>query len=63
MLAVEGSVLTIKQAARASRTRCAIVGNDTFRSGMMLLIFDRVNGKPVGLRMDGGYGYYTLRKS
>ena len=22
-----------------------------------------INGKPARLRMDGGYGYYTLRKS
>jgi len=62
VVAVAGSALTIKQGPEKPDT-LHYIGNDTFRNGSAVLTFDRVNGKPAVLRMDGGYGYYTLRKS
>ena len=62
VLTVEGSVLTMKAGGPTPDT-LRYIGNDTFRSGPSLISFERANGKPVRLRMDGGYGYYILRKS
>ena len=62
VLAVEGSVLTMKAGGPTPDT-LHYVGNDTFRNGTSLISFDRTNGKPTRLRMDGGYGYYILKKS
>ena len=61
-VAVEGSVLTLK-AGPGSADTLHYVGNDTFRNGGTLFTFERVNGKPARIRMDAGYGYYTLKKS
>jgi CubicO group peptidase (beta-lactamase class C family) len=62
VLTVDGSVLTSKQGPGGVDT-LHYVGNDTFRSGGTLYSFERAGGKPTRLRMDGGYGYYILKKS
>ena len=62
VLAVDGSVLTVK-AGPGNPDTLHYVGSDTFRNGGTLFTFERAGGKPARLRMDGGYGYYILKKS
>jgi hypothetical protein len=62
VLTVEGRPYA-KKAGPGGTDTLHYVGNDTFRSGGTLYSFERANGKPARVRMDGGYGYYILKKS